>query len=327
MRVKNLFAGAALAAVATGAVMTPGVAIAENIKEGASKTSAVATESKEGGDGITAKSDSGKQKRGKGNSKSDGKGDDEKIDRSFAAEKEDKEPWEERTALKLDDFGGGTAKDSAVSKVKQGMMEGVKKNLNYAKEVAHETSASAVTVSSEGVPVPVVAHMNEDFGALVDKNDFAKSLKDPEVFGQAFVDDNFVLATDELWKKGARDYYSNWLEALKDSDSVNKDIREKAGEVLDGLKSQDIGAEEFIEKGEGILGAIDSKDKQLGNKDVYLSVALDNFSYGSLYQKNGKDKSGDELYMSIDNEVFKEHRVTSYDTEDAMKRIDELGLN
>ena len=327
MRVKNLFAGAALAAVATGAVMTPGVAIAENIKEGVSKTSTVATGSKEGEAGITAKSDSDKQKRGKGDSRSDSKGDDEKIDRSLAAEKEDKEPWEERTALKFDDFGGGTAKDSAVSKVKQGMMEGVKKNLKYAKKVAHETSASAVTVSSEGVPVPVVAHMNEDFGALVDKNDFAKSLKDPEVFGQAFVDDNFVLATDELWKKGARDYYSNWLEALKDSDSVNKDIREKAGEVLDGLKSQDIGAEEFIEKGEGILGAIDSKDKQLGNKDVYLSVALDNFSYGSLYQKNGKDKSGDELYMSIDNEVFKEHRVTSYDKEGAMKRIDELGLN
>ena len=33
MRVKNLFAGAALAAVATGAVMTPGIAIAENIEE------------------------------------------------------------------------------------------------------------------------------------------------------------------------------------------------------------------------------------------------------------------------------------------------------
>ena len=60
---------------------------------------------------------------------------------------------------------------------------------------------------------------------------------------------------------------------------------------------------------------------------VVPDTALDNFSYGSLYQKNGKDKSGDELYMSIDNEVFKEHRVTSYDTEDAMKRIDELGLN
>lgn len=309
MRVKNLFAGAALAAVATGAVMTPGIAIAENIEEGATKSSEVVTESKEGGAGITAKSD------------------DEKIDRSLTVKKEDKEPWEERVALKLDDFNGGTAKDSAFSKVKQGMMEGVKKNLKYAEKVAHETSVSAVTVSSEGVPIPVVAHMNEDFGALVDKDDFAKSVKDPEVFGQAFVDDNFVLATDELWKKGARDYYSNWLEALKDSDSVNKDIREKAGEVLDGLKSQDIGAKEFIEKGKGILNAIDSKDKQLGDKDVYLSVALDNFSYGSLYQKNGKDKSGDELYMSIDNEVFKEHRVTSYDTEDAMKRIDELGLN
>ena len=323
MRVKNLFAGAALAAVATGAVMTPGIAIAENIEEGDTKSSAVVTESKGGGAGITAKSDSDKQKRGNSDSKSD----DEKIDRSLTVKKEDKEPWEERVALKLDDFNGDTAKDSAFSKVKQGMMEGVKKNLKYAEKVAHETSVSAVTVSSEGVPIPVVAHMNEDFGALVDKDDFAKSLKDPEVFGQAFVDDNFVLATDELWKKGARDYYSNWLEALKDSDSVNKDIREKAGEVLDGLKSQDIGAEEFIEKGEGILGAIDSRDKQLGNKDVYLSVALDNFSYGSLYQKNGKDKSGDELYMSIDNEVFKEHRVTSYDTEDAMKRIDELGLN
>lgn len=141
------------------------------------------------------------------------------------------------------------------------------------------------------------------------------------------MDDNFVLATDELWKKGARVHYSNWLEALKDSDSVNKDIREKVGVVLDGLKSQDIGAEEFIEKGEGILGAIDSKDKQLGDKDVYLSVALDNFSYGSLYHKNGKDKSGDELYTSVDNEVFKERRVTSYDKEDATKRIDELGLN
>ena len=177
-------------------------------------------------------------------------------------------------------------------------------------------------------PVPMIAHSSGANGILVGKDGVNNSTEEPEIFGRALVDENFVLAADELWQDGAKEFYVRWLKELSEADGVDGAITARAAGLRDDITSSSINATEFTERAEVLLRALDAGRGLNSGRPFYLSASADENYYGAFYYDNSDAvRAGEKVTYLAVSQLGKDGQVAIFNKRDVVRHINRLGVN